>query len=583
MAIFCDLPAIAENSDHISQTGEAGKWRAVEYRTKLGAGRLLAAAEDDTPQPVTLAPELTGWYKLYIGLFDMCSENYLFLKLSGDEEYTPVRKFRAGAPWSWQPEEYMQELYWKCADLTGQKLIMAKPQASFASVSGLAWLRCEKMTEQEIARYRQMQQPENRCVQMHFDVDSFFDDRSPEKTEHFAKFSRLKHTNADFCSVEYCMMFDQEDPQEYHPLLNSDGRFVTGKYTCEEMFRWYVKSAAEAGIPLYAGERMSIANFAAPSCRPEFRKNFVTKNPQLHCVNRDGSTTKICSYAWPETRDYVIRHMLKMVEWGFEGITMIFHRGNHIGFEQPVAERFAALHPGVDMCRLPVTDARLHGVWCSFMTEFMRQAKEALDAFAGKHIKINVISDYGLETARNFGLDIEGWAREGLIDSVCQADMETWEDLTDCMSEEDPSLIDLTKYEKQVEDRCVIKRSFGTNVDKVCRHMAEYLALEETYGVRVYHVLPWVNTLSMPEYMEKLMQMKASGAKRFLAWNTNHLMSNLPEYHTVTRIGNESAARAASLVSGEDVAAEAGALQRYIRVLSLEGADMSQFYPNWRG
>ena len=44
MKVFCNLSEIAENQELISPRCEQGKWRAIEYSTKLGQGMLLAAA-----------------------------------------------------------------------------------------------------------------------------------------------------------------------------------------------------------------------------------------------------------------------------------------------------------------------------------------------------------------------------------------------------------------------------------------------------------------------------------------------------------------------------------------------------------
>lgn len=161
------------------------------------------------------------------------------------------------------------------------------------------------------------------------------------------------------------------------------------------------------------------------------------------------------------------------------------------------------------------------------------------------------------------------FVREGLIDSASQADMEIYEDLTDCMDDKAPNIIDLEKYKQQFAKRQVICRHYGTDVDKVCAHIPEFKALEEKYGIKVYHVLPWVHTVAPEEYMDAVEQMKRCGAERFLAWNTNHMMPNRPEFLLASCIGNDL---------GVDTQ-----LRSFYRVLSLDGVDISQFVPNWRG
>ena len=181
----------------------------------------------------------------------------------------------------------------------------------------------------------------------------------------------------------------------------------------------------------------------------------------------------------------MISQFVNILKYGFDGITLIYHRGHFIGFDKPVIDRFAELYPGVNPRLLPFKDERLHGVWCEFMNEFMRKLREAV----GAEVKINVITDYSLETSKHLGLDVKYWAENGLIDSASQADMETFEDLEGCMDDKNPELIDLEKYKYQLSQKTVVKRKFGKNVEKVCQHIPEYKKLKTLYGIEVYHVL----------------------------------------------------------------------------------------------
>ena len=63
--------------------------------------------------------------------------------------------------------------------------------------------------------------------------------------------------------------------------------------------------------------------------------------------------------------------------------------------------------------------------------------------------------------------------------------------------------------------------------------------------------------------------MKAHGVKKFLSWNASHLSFLLPEWYITSRAGNEI----------EEYMCE----RKYHRVLSLDGIDIGQFNPNWRG
>lgn len=309
---------------------------------------------------------------------------------------------------------------------------------------------------------------------------------------------------------------------------------------------------------------MQVSNFVAPFSIKGWNMRFVEENPQYYCKTRLGTTVRECSYAYEQVQDYVIGNLVDAVKYGFDGVSLIYHRGMHIGFDQPVLDRFRQLYPDVDPFRLPFSDPRLHNVWCEFMNTFMRKLRNAL----GEGIKINTITNYGLESSKNIGLDVAYWAANGLIDSASQADMETCEELYDCMSEEEPGLIDLDKYCKAIEERTVVTRYYLTNVDKICDHMHEYTSLKTLYGIDVYHVLPWVGSVKPEDYDGIVQRMREAGAEKFLSWNTNHLLWNRPEWHTVSHIGNAPI--------GET-------LRKFYRVLSFDGNDISHYLPNWRG
>ncbi len=569
MKIFTDLTQIVENKELISNRCEAGKWLSIEYTTKLGKGRLLASSENTYPQPLRLNLNLTGWYKIYIGMFNMRSKNYIYAKLSGDEDYCGLRHTGINAPASWCATEYMEEVFWKCADLTDQQFILAKPELFFKMISGISWIRCEEMTEDEVARYRASLEMPNKCIQMHYDCDALFQDDSIDRTLFFSQLHSLKNANVDFLSLEYSLLYDCTEDETYFPMFNCDQRIKLGRYQrSEDIMKDALAWAHENGIKLYATDRMCMASFEAPYFHMCWKKQFIEDHPQYYCRTRDGKVINMCSYAYKEVWDYMIGNMVRMAEIGFDGISMILNRGIHVAFEQPVLDRFAQLYPNVDPCTLPITDARLNGVWCEFMTAFMRILRAKLDATFDRHIELNAITAYSIEMAKRVGLDLEAWAKEGLVDSIAQADMEVYEELEGCMSDEDPSLIDLSKYSAEAQERTIVKRNYGS-MEKNCKYVHEFVHLEETYGVKTYCVLPWGEKLPIDVYRGWVDKMEALGAKHFLAYNTNHILWVLPEFYTISHIGNDL---------GTDAC-----LHKYYRVLSFDDSDISQFNPNWRG
>jgi len=558
--VFSDLSALANEKDRLSSAYDKSRWTVKDYETGTHCGQMLLTMESGNPAQVSFDLNLEGSYKIFLALPTMRTGNHLFVKLSDDLCFTGLAA-TGRTPMSWTTEEFLEEIYWKTADLTGRKLIIQKPDTIHSSISGLAWIRCVPAEEE-------MPAPRNKCMQMHTDEDISTEVRFENGDEYLMKLYQMRDSNADFVSYEISFDYDGVLDSGAEHLIHMDERWDKGHFEYKEnhelIWRKAVAFAKQNGFGLYAANRMQVSNFVAPFSRDSWNMRFVEENPQFYCKTRLGATMRMCSYAYPEVQDYVIEQFVRAVKFGFDGVSLIFHRGTHIGFEQPVLDRFRALYPNIDPCRLPIADERLHGVWCEFMNVFMRRLRSAL----GDKIKINVITYYDLQTSKHVGLDVAYWAANGLIDSASQADMETVEELDGCMSEEDPGLIDLEKYRKELAQRIILRRHWGTNVDKVCAHIREYAQLKERYGIDVYHTLPWANAIEPEEYPAIVRRMQEAGAEKFLSWNTNHLMRVMPEWHVVKRIGNEP---------------ERETLRSFCRVLSFDGNDISHYHPNWRG
>ncbi len=565
------MAEIAEKKDLVSEIYEPDKWRKVSYKTKLCEGKMLLAGQESKPEPITLNLNIKGWHRIFISIMNLRSENYTYVKLSDDSCFTGVRS-SGRLPIQWCPTECVEEIYWKSADLTNQKVVLARPEYMHPITSALLWIRLEKMSEDEILEFKTLEKKKNHCIQMHFDEDFYTENALEYENDHIMRLYQLKNSNVDFFNLEYSYSYDYLERNNDCSLLRCDTKRTDFTYKDIAKRKEYIKDAIDFchdnGFEIYATERMCTSNFFTPYSLPNWNKNFV-KRKEFHCINRDGSTTTISSYAFEEVQQYIIDNMLHFVKMGFDGVSMIYHRGMYIGFEKPVIDRFSERYPDVDPYLLPMSDERLCSVRCEIMTEFMQKVRNALDSNFDKHIKVNVLGEYGLETAKYMGLDIETWAKNGLIDSASQTDMELYEDLTDCMSDENPSLIDMAKYKKRLEDYPVIRRNYGTDIDKVCLHTAEYSLLEEKYGIKVYHILPWPHAVDYTEYDQIIERMKKSGAKRFFSWNTDHLVWDLPEWYIVSHIGNKR---------NDNIP-----LRRFFRTLSLDDNDVTHFSPNWMG
>ena len=97
----------------------------MEYATGKYSGEMLVTTEAGLPEDISVDLTLEGIYQIYICVPRLRVTNYLNVKLSDDLCFTGLTASDK-APKNWMTEEYVEEIYWKTADLTGQKIIFRK-------------------------------------------------------------------------------------------------------------------------------------------------------------------------------------------------------------------------------------------------------------------------------------------------------------------------------------------------------------------------------------------------------------------------------------------------------------------------
>ena len=480
-----------------------------------------------------------------------------------------MREPFSGKKFMWTPCEYAQEFLWKCANLTDEQLIISKPDSHFRNTCAITWIRCVPMTADETLEYKKRKSAGN--IHVHFDEDTNAEDSLDSDEALLTRYVSLKNTDAGECSLEISFDYDTPSHEEIPTLLAIDTGWHKGDITFQKKKAHAYKLRCDFlhknGIKAYAANRMSVTEFTPPYTNAQWtNKTFVREHPKYYCTLRDGSKIAVCSYAYPEVRDYVINNLLSVMKYGFDGVTLIFHRGLHIGFDEPVLEVFSKKYPGLDPFTLPVTDTRLNGVWCDFMTAFMTELRRKLYAKCGSDKRINVIVDFSPETSVHFGLDTEKWAKMGLVDSVCQGIMEMYEDLEGTLDKKDR--IDLVKYKEKMKHDPVLKRFFDTDIEKICEGAKKHLEICDRCGIDFCVTLPWPHKLAPEAHKEYIDRLRALGVTKFLSWNTNHLLYDHPE--------------AAAALSSSNLTEEMYTTVQH-RVTSLSGSNIGIFNPNWRG
>ena len=591
--IFLSSFENAQPASALTRELSVNQWELADYVTTHGAGTMLMCRGGAEPPTVTVQPNLTGWHRIHICL---ASSGYpsagLTLKLTRDLGASFVwRSFPNPQYPCWCQMEQAEEYFWECADMTGQEVIIEKLHDKSPYTIALLWLRFEPMTEAEVAAYQaDRTQTRTRTLHAHTDCD-WLGMVLGISRETFAPFVQaMAHSDAELLSVEfYPLLQDQSFANE--AIQRGVGRFLRDKQLrlpelvrqAPEVFSWLTEQCHATGRRVYAALRHCLSKCPIPYDYTTISHvAFAEEHPEYYCVDRDGEPFAMLSYAFSEVQDYVITECLKVLPWGFDGITLFFHRGVMTAFEKPILDRFAELYPGVDARLLPLDDPRLVQVHCELMTGFIRKLRKALDDFAhalrnGKRLGLAIVGGYTIEDDVRYGVDVERWAEEGLIDECIAGNMSVFEDVGSYM---DPAtgLVDLRKYREAKYHAVVppIRRFYGDDVGRMLQGLPHFQEISRRTGLTVYHEVPWECSREPEFFREYALQLYESGVDRLSLWDAFHArVMNRAEWNLVSRFGHRD--ELAGMPSDRD------GYGTTIRILSLNGLSIAAYHPGWRG
>ncbi len=587
--LFSDLSAIVKEKELLSDITEPDKWEKVNYQTADISGVMLVAGQMSYPGDLTLKLNLKGWHRVYVAQILIGTPTRNSFKLSKENDfytYFPknMRNFYGEA---WASEEYIEESLYITADLTDNDFILRKVKKEGVKLfSALAWIRCEELTQDEIDRYKAslIISKEKRNMQLHFDND-YIIEGSASTGFYTSVIDKIKGANVDSVSFETLFTFDSysadtlKNQKVYTSIVDKDtdgSVYAFWRNGIEKVYNAIINKAHSYGAEIYSTVRNQVSGFKYPIGANVFKWNFPDEHPEFYIVNRDGSVIDVCSYAYDEVHDYVIENLLKNVNYGFDGITLAFCRGVFIGFEKPVVERFKKLYPDIDPFELPLSDKRLSETRCYFITCFMRKLREKLREAEKKQnraIKLNVIPYFTVSGSKNFGFDLETWAKEGLVDCIMQGLMEHYEVLDDCMRDDNPSLIDLDKYKKQLAFRPIIRRYHGQAMEWLTKELDKFFEISENYGIKFYAGMPW--EFSPAEtYIDYAQTLYKMGAEKLFLWNANHDAKDIAVWNVIKELGDKE----------KTLKLDKNMKYRNIyRVFKLKNNDLSHFNINWKG
>ena len=425
--IISDLSSALPN-EALSGTPSAGRWRVVDYACALAKGKLLYAGPLTNPPPVTVPLGLDGWHRLIVGLWGGSYINIATpLKLTGEPHFRTLRRERPS-------NESIEEVPFGCADLTGRSLIVGPPAAGSDNTVALAYVRCEPLSEAEVRQIAaDRRSAAHKKVIAYNDGISFFSGRRYETKEDLhAVIEPYRHSDVE--SIFWGMTGDVTTFPTPHGRMAGDRLddfAARGTKQLVENLRSLnaaginplvtaLEYAHELGLQFHVYQRMGAGTHHLPH-DAMWTSPFYAAHPEWRCVDRNGVAVPRLSYAYPEVRRHCLDLLVEVAGFGVDGINLCFMRGPpFVGYEQPLIDGFQEQF-GTDPRQVDEWDDQ----WLRYrawpMTEFARELRRELDVVGAKVGKRLAISATSFPTAAGnlfYGLDLETWIAEGLVDRL---------------------------------------------------------------------------------------------------------------------------------------------------------------------
>ena len=162
----------------------------------------------------------------------------------------------------------------------------------------------------------------------------------------------------------------------------------------------------------------------APPWEEFFMSEFYEAHPEWRCVDYDGTPTMHMSYAAEEVQDHLLDVYREVLQRDPDGAGFMFHRGMPMMlWEEPFCKRFVQKF-GEDPRKLAEDDPRVFEMRAEIVTSFMRKIRTLLDETAKKQgradhrLKLAVTTFATAADNRKFGIDVETWIEEKLVDQI---------------------------------------------------------------------------------------------------------------------------------------------------------------------
>ena len=437
-------------SSAVGRKGTLFSWRLIDYEADGFNGVSLRAGAETAAAEAAYPLQVEGWHDIYFGLFNTAWRPYLGQRIWIRLDTDPAFSLLYLPPPEVDPGQVAQDVFWKTADLSGRRISFkqlcreqvprGETSRSTCENAWIIYIKLVPLTEEEVgALETDRMRTDTRCLVATQDGGTgMLPDSDPDSVRDLVEgyrntdFGRIYWEAAcgDLCN--YYTKLGRIETTEHielddYPLFEYRRKVENWTEYAQQgtdPLQIAVDHAHKLGMEFYASYRfaegMGPFHFSPPFEEVN-QGGFLERHPELRATRRDGSPTPRISLSYPEARQYLVSLFREMANYPVDGICPLFNRRPpYVEYEPPLLESFQQEY-GQDPRQLDEKDPRWLRHRAQLMTDFIRDLRKMLDEVAreqGRSKKLSVWVFGSQDENLYWGLDVETWIKESLIDTV---------------------------------------------------------------------------------------------------------------------------------------------------------------------
>ena len=517
----------------LSEKPRRNHWRLLGYETENFSGVMLVAGRNTAAPEIAYPVKQKGWHAVYFGLRSYDESTRLQVRLKRDSTFSMIHHQRGA-------KNRLDDYFWRYVEFSGddeivlrqycRQLVPDDPSSIANRCWGvwLAYIKTVPLSDGEVsALLRERRSGQHRRLFAHNDAWSYtYTYRATAPSDIRREIEPFRETDFSRIYWEAGGGDRMNYPSKLSRIVSTDewikDPYRVGDRLAKETWQTWrdqgidplqvaADYAHEIGLEFHTTYRP--AGFHYPVPHDELNTGGVyDQHPEWRGRDRNGRPTPRLSYAFPEVRQVVIDFLKEMAEYPIDGVCIAYNRRPPLlEYEAPVVEGFQAKF-GEDPRRLDEKDPRWLSYRTTFLTQFMREARRALNDVARKKnrrkpFELTAIVMSSKAENLYFAMDVETWIKEGLVDTMIPYSSAKRLD----------SSKDSWVNPKDAEFFYRITR--GTK----CK-----LAL---------NLMP--RRISADEYRRRAHVLYQAGAEHFFFWDTNSRYDFSPSWTVLSRLGHK--------------------------------------------